>query len=125
MRHIMEHARVYPRPRGETDARGRAQARVTGLSPPTRGNHDLTLTRAARFGSIPAHAGKPLPFNLLKYNDIRNIGIEFPFPYFRLTSKSPSASTIVLGGSPKVSILKFPVAFLSRQISVTDPLPNA
>ena len=50
---------VYPRPRGGTDMLAVNPIRVTGLSPPTRGNPapKATPTRLSR--SIPAHAGEP------------------------------------------------------------------
>ena len=51
---------VYPRPRGGTgDVRSVQQVGI-GLSPPTRGNLIRIGQRAARHGSIPAHAGEPL-----------------------------------------------------------------
>ena len=52
-------AQVYPRPRGGTAFVLMAEARLGGLSPPTRGN--LESTDKPRFvsGSIPAHAGEP------------------------------------------------------------------
>ena len=51
--------KVYPRPRGGTDAVLRRQGSAEGLSPPTRGN---LARRNAQLGwarSIPAHAGEP------------------------------------------------------------------
>ena len=50
---------VYPRPRGGTELVFPARARVSGLSPPTRGNRRPLTSRAVRKGSIPAHAGEP------------------------------------------------------------------
>ncbi|TCM86561.1 hypothetical protein EV216_104112 [Rhodovulum steppense] len=42
--------------------------------------------------------------------------------YFRFTSRRPSASTISLDGSPRVSILRFPTALLSRHTMTREPL---
>ena len=50
---------VYPRPRGGTGVEAGAWAGGAGLSPPTRGNRRRNRSRAARLGSIPAHAGEP------------------------------------------------------------------
>ena len=52
--------RVYPRPRGGTASRRRTAAMAAGLSPPTRGNHSVSVQPPSGFGSIPAHAGEPL-----------------------------------------------------------------
>ena len=52
--------KVYPRSRGETVVGSRSAAPDGGLSPLTRGNHMQRLRIAPIFGSIPAHAGKPL-----------------------------------------------------------------
>ena len=77
----MDSTRVYPRPRGGTQARSictesrsglspptrgtyRVQWRTdaqSGLSPPTRGNLCGCGRRWTRLGSIPAHAGEPKP----------------------------------------------------------------
>ena len=50
---------VYPRPRGGTEPLRVADAVVTGLSPPTRGNHRRSNRHRDYWGSIPAHAGEP------------------------------------------------------------------
>ena len=52
-------ARVYPRPRGGTDARGADSPRQRGLSPPTRGNPLSFAFSIVTARSIPAHAGEP------------------------------------------------------------------
>ena len=52
-------SRVYPRPRGGTDASSPARQWKIGLSPPTRGNLKPSRTSAPCLGSIPAHAGEP------------------------------------------------------------------
>ena len=51
--------RVYPRPRGGTDAHGARHGDRRGLSPPTRGNRRLHSDKQGQRGSIPAHAGEP------------------------------------------------------------------
>ena len=77
-------ARVYPRPHGEA-RRGRGGYLVTwglppppggsrgggelpstgrGLSPPTRGSRPGQADACARYGSIPAHTGKPRLYDL-------------------------------------------------------------
>ena len=53
-------ARVYPRPRGGTSCAAIISRSVSGLSPPTRGNHGSPDIRRGARGSIPAHAGEPL-----------------------------------------------------------------
>ena len=53
--------KVYPRPRGGTQKRGRHQNAPKGLSPPTRGNPRATIMGDGVDGSIPAHAGEPRP----------------------------------------------------------------
>ena len=50
---------VYPRPRGGTPPAALIRARTIGLSPPTRGNPSVSLTREHGDRSIPAHAGEP------------------------------------------------------------------
>ena len=58
-RRLRRRKSVYPRPRGGTPARARADETRAGLSPPTRGNllGERSLSDADR--SIPAHAGEP------------------------------------------------------------------
>ncbi len=51
---------VYPRPCGETLDHGATPSGPWGLSPPMRGNPFLVVKYQVFFGSIPAHAGKPL-----------------------------------------------------------------
>ena len=51
--------RVYPRPRGGTDARALEGLAGKGLSPPTRGNRRYEAGSAWASRSIPAHAGEP------------------------------------------------------------------
>ena len=51
--------RVYPRPHGEATKRWPVENLFTGLSPPTRGSHQLFADASDRPGSIPAHTGKP------------------------------------------------------------------
>ena len=50
---------VYPRPRGGTTASAAASMSASGLSPPTRGNHNAASYIERPRGSIPAHAGEP------------------------------------------------------------------
>ena len=50
---------VYPRPRGGTAQRQRANRGLGGLSPPTRGNPCPRPARRSTSRSIPAHAGEP------------------------------------------------------------------
>ena len=50
---------VYPRPRGGAFKRRNIQMAFAGLSPPTRGSHDVATICALVNGSIPAHAGEP------------------------------------------------------------------
>ena len=52
--------KVYPRPCGETRFALLDSARVSGLSPPMRGNRGQFRSALASHGSIPAHAGKPV-----------------------------------------------------------------
>ena len=56
---VSRKGRVYPRPRGGTVVERRRVETNMGLSPPTRGNHDVVLGRFLRRRSIPAHAGEP------------------------------------------------------------------
>ena len=51
--------RVYPRPRGGTDAVLPHGYLSPGLSPPTRGNLPLSGAHGGARRSIPAHAGEP------------------------------------------------------------------
>ena len=51
--------RVYPRPRGGTEARADVGETTAGLSPPTRGNRARVSPSNTYSGSIPAHAGEP------------------------------------------------------------------
>ena len=53
--------RVYPRPRGGTPPAKPKGGAGCGLSPPTRGNPPPAGQRHAGHGSIPAHAGEPVP----------------------------------------------------------------
>ena len=53
--------RVYPRPRGGTTSVPDVSSALLGLSPPTRGNRPPSRPRLRRDGSIPAHAGEPVP----------------------------------------------------------------
>ena len=52
---------VYPRPRGGTRGRLCPGCGAEGLSPPTRGNLAVTRRLQQLHGSIPAHAGEPVP----------------------------------------------------------------
>ena len=52
-------AEVYPRPRGGTPSEGWGAWATGGLSPPTRGNHAVSVKPAVAARSIPAHAGEP------------------------------------------------------------------
>ena len=52
--------RVYPRPRGGTQAGRFGFAVFRGLSPPTRGNPPALHHHRLERRSIPAHAGEPL-----------------------------------------------------------------
>ena len=54
---------VYPRACGETYRPAPKQKRAQGLSPRMRGNHACTCDLSDRYGSIPAHAGKPSQLN--------------------------------------------------------------
>ena len=53
--------RVYPRPRGGTVSEMAIPTTTEGLSPPTRGNHSGGRRDNREQGSIPAHAGEPVP----------------------------------------------------------------
>ena len=53
--------RVYPRARGGTLSRREDFNHARGLSPRTRGNPLREAPRTGQPGSIPAHAGEPLP----------------------------------------------------------------
>ncbi len=50
---------VYPRPRGEALNNREENTLPDGLSPPTRGSHEVPHGPTVVVGSIPAHAGKP------------------------------------------------------------------
>ena len=54
-----ERIRVYPRPRGGTGRLHSVHTDARGLSPPTRGNHNLLFYAYYDGRSIPAHAGEP------------------------------------------------------------------
>ena len=51
---------AYPRSRGGTCSRPPSRCCIWGLSPLTRGNRSLNLTKPRPPGPIPAHAGEPL-----------------------------------------------------------------
>ena len=53
--------RVYPRPRGGAESVMDVEGTEEGLSPPTRGSQYLLRANFLPAGSIPAHAGEPLP----------------------------------------------------------------
>ena len=53
--------RVYPRERGGTNRRRAGKMHKHGLSPRTRGNLENGMEEYAKYGSIPANAGEPLP----------------------------------------------------------------
>ena len=59
---------VYPRPRGETLTLTTVSPHLQGLSPPTRGNRRTVPVEIIPYGSIPAHAGKPV-WTPLRYLD--------------------------------------------------------
>ena len=59
---------VYPRPRGGTIRFTSSISPISGLSPPTRGNHLLNALGGNRVGSIPAHAGEPPPHQAYTIN---------------------------------------------------------
>ena len=67
--------KVYPRPRGGTDAVLDLSEQDAGLSPPTRGNRRNLTFKRKRTRSIPAHAGEP-PINLVS----RWLGQVYPRP---------------------------------------------
>ena len=54
-------AAVYPRPRGGTTPTFANGVPHEGLSPPTRGNQPAVQRERHGDGSIPAHAGEPIP----------------------------------------------------------------
>ena len=56
---------AYPRSRGGTDVRGDSMEPYLGLSPLTRGNRGMVISRLLSWGPIPAHAGEPFPDNFL------------------------------------------------------------
>ena len=53
--------RVYPRACGGTATATRRATRIRGLSPRMRGNRPCSLHDHFLLGSIPAHAGEPIP----------------------------------------------------------------
>ena len=61
---VVPSGRVYPRPRGEACSRPRPSPSPGGLSPPTRGSPGRRADRGGPDGSIPAHAGKPLAYEV-------------------------------------------------------------
>ena len=116
---------VYPRACGGTMPKGEHDTPGPGLSPRVRGNHAASVVPHAGSGSIPARAGEPLVIKSLNYLQFQRARRDFGRPYLRFTSKIPSASTISFGGSPRVSMQRFPTAFVSRQTRTTDPVPRA
>ena len=54
-------SRVYPRPRGGAEVAYCFGVPIKGLSPPTRGSLAVQVEGEIGRGSIPAHAGEPLP----------------------------------------------------------------
>ena len=61
-RSSMGASRVYPRTRGETPSAARGLVSAGGLSPHARGNRLRVALALGAAGSIPARAGKPIPF---------------------------------------------------------------
>ena len=89
-----EMCRVYPRPCGETVDYARTRAVLWGLSPPMRGNQMIRTGLPSPAGSIPAHAGKPLPATF------RDVHVRvYPRPCGE-TGKAPPVCTSGLGLSP-------------------------
>ena len=58
-------SRVYPRTRGETPGQSSLGAGLRGLSPHARGNHSAASGSSVESWSIPARAGKPMPYDRL------------------------------------------------------------
>ncbi len=97
---------------------------IKGLSPRVRGNHVAGQAAVVHFGSIPARAGEPLAIKSLNSLRCQAAWGTLISNYLRFTSNIPSASTISFGGSPRVSMQRFPTALLSRQTRTTDPVPS-
>ena len=116
---------VYPRGCGGTPPEGTSSGTTSGLSPRMRGNHAGPGRRVPPARSIPADAGEPLSANRLNSLNCQIARVETQRTYFRFTSKMPSASTMVLGGDPSVSIRRWPATEVSRQTSVRDPWRKA
>ena len=112
--------RVYPRTHGETPSGVCVVTLLFGLSPYTRGNPLHTLHLLLHRRSIPVHTGKPIavrPGQGLKGVYPRTHGetctnVYFIIPrkmdgessnyfYSLFTNRTPSASRISLGGSPR------------------------
>ena len=111
---------VYPRTHGETPFTPFCQNDKTGLSPYTRGNHFRLRRRITEIGSIPVHTGKPQACLIWRHfvkvyprthgETCTNVyfiiprkmdGESFDYLYSLFTNKTPSASRISLGGSPR------------------------
>ncbi len=107
--------RVYPRGCGGTSRLSRARRFGRGLSPRVRGNlwpfwpirrEESRLCHAASWlVSVVKERGPPRDHDLL-------------------TSRTPSASQMSFGGSPRWRSAKPPAAVPSRQIMATAPLPR-
>ena len=80
---------VYPRPRGGTAQASTQAPMKTGLSPPTRGNLELSYYIDPRDRSIPAHAGEP-PYSSVRF--------DLPSVYPRPRGGTRVASSVVASG---------------------------
>src|SRR6056297_1315285 len=114
-------------PRGCGGARGLSGqgGRPRGRSPRVRGSHYTDAGYPNWPGSIPAGAGEPLWQKYLINMTMSKSAVVRVQPYFRFTSRMPSASTISFGGSPSISIAKSPVDDGSRQTITMAPRPRA
>ena len=142
---------VYPRPRGGAVDEGVKIAIVIGLSPPTRGSRRRLALRLWGSRSIPAHAGEPSKGlaiviglspptrgSLLPRHANMTYLLRFGPDYIKIcqktqvsasggarrTRRTPSASQISFGGSPKWRRASLPDSATSRWIITTPPFPS-
>ena len=126
--------RVYPRPRGGAECGRFTRCDYQGLSPPTRGSHTGTLDDpSTTLGLSPPTRGSLLPRHanmtyLLRFGpDYIKICQKTQVSASggaRRTRRTPSASQISFGGSPKWRRASLPDSATSRWIITTPPFPS-
>ena len=117
--------RDYPRAGGGTGEPGDRQRPCMGLSPRGRGNRYRPASTTQTYGAIPARAGEPLAIDPLKYLRRQRAAGDMRESTCRFTSRTPSASTISLGASPRVRTLRFPTAVCGTLALSTPSRPSS